>query len=583
MAENRINGIGVSNGIAIARTFLCVNQFLNNDLIQEFIEEDQVDIELQRFINAKEQALHEINQLIVETKKILDEDKAAIIQVQKEFLNDPEFNAQITNKIRHYCYTSENAVKIVIEDFASQLEENGDKYFQERISDFIDLGSRLISILAGKERNTLANIKEKIILVADDITPSEIIQLDKNNISGLVTRYGGKTSHTAILARSLKIPAIVGIEDKIENIGSDSTLLIDGTSGVIIINPDIASIKEYQQKKAVELTENLRLREFIKKPAITIDGFRLEIGANISSSAEAEIALQDGAEGIGLFRTEFLFLENDDRLPTEEEQYQAYKQAALAMEDRPVIIRTLDIGGDKNIPGLTLRKETNPFLGYRAIRLSLDKQNVFMTQLRAILRASVYGNLKIMFPMISSLEEVRHAKSIFKEVQEQLKKENIPFNEKIEVGIMIEIPSAAMLAEYFAQEVDFFSIGTNDLIQYSLAVDRTNEKVAYLYNCFHPAVLKFIKMAVDAAHKQGIWVGMCGRMASNPLSIPLLIGMGIDELGVELGLINKIKEVTSKLTYSTCKKLVKDLLTLKTTEEIQNELILFQNYYENKQ
>lgn len=412
-------------------------------------------------------------------------------------------------------------------------------------------------------------------MVADDLAPSDTVQLNKKYVQGFVTRVGGKTSHTAILSRSLGIPAVVGLGENIEQINDGDFLIIDGSTGTCIVNPDNQLTKEYEVKRKREEEELQELEKFTFKPAITTDGFRVEIAANIGTPAEAKPALEHGAEGIGLYRTEFLFM-NETTMPSEEKQFAAYKQVVSTMGDKPVIIRTLDIGGDKELPYLSLPKEMNPFLGYRAIRLSLDQSELLVTQLRAILRASAYGKVKIMFPMISSLEEWRQAKHIFEEVKDQLAKEGVEFDPSVEVGIMVEVPSTAILADKFAKEVDFFSIGTNDLVQYTIAVDRMNEKIGYLYDHLHPAVIRLVKQVIEASHREGKWTGMCGGMAGDPLAAPLLIGLGLDEWSMVAGSIKKVKQVISQISRGECEKLLEEIQTLTTTSEVRKKLAEFQ-------
>ena len=496
-----------------------------------------------------------------------------ILKAQQSFLNDPSFYPEIRKRIEQKSYSAEKAVQEVVDHFSALFAGMNDPYLKERSADLQDLGKRLLLNLSNNDRGIeLSDIDEEVILAAEDLTPSDTVQLNKKFIQAFLTRIGGKTSHTAILARNFEIPAIVGVGEEFDKIENGDTLIIDGNTGVCILNPDQEIINEYQNKIKKEIEETELLNEFKKKSAITKDGYRIEIAANIGNPNEVNNALEKGAEGIGLYRTEFLFM-NNSRMPTEEEQYEAYRTVVEAMKDKPVIIRTLDIGGDKELAYLPFSKELNPFLGYRAIRLTLDNEEIFITQLRAILRASACGKLKIMFPMVSNLDEWRSAKAITEKAKQQLKNDGIPYDEKIELGIMVEIPSAALLAEQFAQEVDFFSIGTNDLVQYTLAVDRMNEKVAYLYDYFHPAVLQLIKKTIDASHKAGKWTGMCGGMAGDPLAAPLLLGLGLDEWSMDAGSLSRVKQVITKLNYNSCKDLSIELIQLGTAEEIKARLL----------
>ncbi|AEF95515.1 phosphoenolpyruvate-protein phosphotransferase [Desulfotomaculum nigrificans CO-1-SRB] len=575
MAGIMISGTGVSEGIRSGKVFL-YKPLINQDKpVHETISEEQINDELQRLQLAKEKSHRELNELIERTRAELGKDKAAILMAQQAFLNDPSFCPEMEKGIRQHQYSAEKAVNEVVERFATIFEGMNDEYLRERAADVRDVGKRLILHLQGKKGVQLSDIKEEVILVADDLAPSDTVQLNKKYVQGFVTRVGGKTSHTAILSRSLGIPAVVGLGENIEQINDGDFLIIDGSTGTCIVNPDNQLTKEYEVKRKREEEELQELEKFTFKPAITTDGFRVEIAANIGTPAEAKPALEHGAEGIGLYRTEFLFM-NETTMPSEEKQFAAYKQVVSTMGDKPVIIRTLDIGGDKELPYLSLPKEMNPFLGYRAIRLSLDQSELLVTQLRAILRASAYGKVKIMFPMISSLEEWRQAKHIFEEVKDQLAKEGVEFDPSVEVGIMVEVPSTAILADKFAKEVDFFSIGTNDLVQYTIAVDRMNEKIGYLYDHLHPAVIRLVKQVIEASHREGKWTGMCGGMAGDPLAAPLLIGLGLDEWSMVAGSIKKVKQVISQISRGECEKLLEEIQTLTTTSEVRKKLAEFQ-------
>ena len=571
MAHLTIRGTGVSEGIRLGKVFL-YKPFYHQDIpVRASISEEEVLHELERLKLAKEKAYQELHELIERARIELGKDKAAILIAQQAFLNDPAFCPEMEKVIRQQKYAAENAVTEVVERFAALFEGMNDEYLRERAADVRDIGKRLVFCLQGKKGLQLAEIKEEVILAADDLAPSDTVQLNKKYIMGFVTRVGGKTSHTAILSRSLGIPAIVGFGEALEQIHDGDFLIIDGSTGECFVNPDPQLIKQYQEKREIEEQALRQLEAFTFKPAITTDGFRVEMAANIGTPAEAKPALEQGAEGIGLYRTEFLFM-NETKMPSEEKQFEAYKQVVATMADRPVIIRTLDIGGDKVLPYLSLPKEMNPFLGYRAIRLSLDQQELLVTQLRAILRAGAYGKVKIMFPMIASMEEWRQAKAILAEVRDRLTNEGVEFDPSIEVGIMVEVPSTAILADQFAKEVDFFSIGTNDLVQYTLAVDRMNEKVGYLYDHLHPAIIRLTKTVIEASHREGKWTGMCGGMAGDPLVAPLLIGMGLDEWSMVAGSIKKVKQVVSRVNRPECQKLLGEVLELSTTEDVRKKL-----------
>jgi phosphotransferase system enzyme I (PtsI) len=443
-----------------------------------------------------------------------------------------------------------------------------DSYLKGRAADIKDVGRRALRNLLGKERETLATLKEEVIVVAHDLSPSDTASMHKEKVIGFATDMGSKTSHTAIMARALEIPAVVGLKNITQEIQAFDTLIVDGSHGSVIINPDEATRKRYRKdRESFELLEHelLKLRDL---PAQTLDGHRVTLAANIEVPDEIKYVKEHGGEGIGLYRTEFLYLGRDD-LPSVDEQFKAYKEVAQKFSSHSVIIRTLDLGGDKFLSYLNLAPEMNPFLGLRAIRLCLADIPLFKDQLRAILRASPYGNLKIMYPMISGVEEVKRANQILTEVKEELKKKGTPFNENLEVGAMIEIPSAALTCESIAQEVDFFSIGTNDLIQYALAADRVNENIAYLYQPLHPAILQLLKKIIDGAHRAGIWVGMCGEMAGEPLFTPILLGLGLDELSMSPVVVPEVKKIVRSLTLQEAKELSRKALELPTAQEIR--------------
>ncbi len=569
MAEQKIYGLGVSDGIRFGQAFLY--RPLAAREVREQIGQEEIAGELERLKTAKETCLQELSELIERTRQSLGEEKAVILKGQQSFLADPAFYPEMEKLVRNRQYSAEHAVNLIVEQFAKIFEGMANEYLRDRAADVRDVGKRLLAQLQGGKGFRLADIKHEVILVADDLTPSDTVQLDRKFILGFVTRTGGKTSHTAILSRSLDIAAVLGVGDGLDAVQNGDFLIIDGSSGLCIINPDPGTVEEYREKARREKEHEQSLQVYALQPAMTKDGIHVEIAANIGSPGEAEAALEHGAEGIGLYRTEFLFMSRKE-MPGEEEQYRAYKEVAAIMGDKPVVIRTLDIGGDKELPYLSLPREMNPFLGYRAIRICLDQESLLRVQLRAILRASVHGKLKIMFPMISSMEEWRQAKGIYQEVRSGLTGEGIPFDPSIELGIMIEVPSAALLAPRFAKEVDFFSIGTNDLVQYTLAVDRMNEKVAHLYDHFHPAVLATIKNIVDAAHAEDKWVGMCGGMAGDPLAAPLLVGLGIDELSMAAGSIKNVKQVIAQINSEDCRKLPEQIRCLDTAAEIRREL-----------
>lgn len=578
MAERRIQGIGVSEGIRLAKAFVFRSD--TERPVRETINREETEAELARLEEAKKTSEAELAELAEQAGRALGEKQAGILVGQARMLSDPAFYPQIAAKIREESRSAEYAVRAVSEHFAEQFEQMDNEYMRERAADIRDLGKRLLAHLEGRQRASLADVHEEVIVVADDLAPSDTVQLDKRYVQGLVTRMGGKTSHTSILARSLGIAAVVGVGNEVSDIADGELLIVDGGEGLIIRHPKPETIEEYRRRKESEQSERERLEQFRSQPARTKDGVRIETAANIGTLQEATAAVEQHADGVGLYRTEFLYM-NANRMPDEEEQFAAYRDVAKRMDGRPVVIRTLDIGGDKELPYLALPKEANPFLGYRAIRIGLDRKELLYTQLRALLRSSHYGNVKIMFPMISSLEEWRQAKAVFEEARTQLEREHVPMSDTVELGIMVEIPSAALLASAFAKEVDFFSIGTNDLVQYTLAVDRMNEKVAYLYDYFHPAVLQLIRRVIEAAHNEGKWVGMCGGMAGDPLAAPLLVGLGLDEWSMDAGSIVKVKQTVARLDSADCRKLADGLLQLATTEEVRSELKRYMEQLQN--
>lgn len=572
--EVTINGLGVSEGIRIGKARVYKPEQVDTE-IPERVNEEKVEEELIRLANAKEQSVAELTALAEKTKETLGDEQAGILSGQAKLLSDPAFYPKIESQIREQLSSAEHAVQSMVEHFAGRFESMANDYMKERAADIRDLGRRLLSKLqGGTDAAELSEMEEEAILVADDLAPSDTVQLDRKYVLAFVTRAGGKTSHTSLLARSLGIAAVVGAGEQVKQIQNGDLLIVDGRQGICILNPEQETVESYRQLQDRELTEESELEAYRSLPAQSRDGVRIETAANIGTVQEAETAAERQAEGIGLYRTEFLFMDSD-RLPGEEQQFTAYRQVAELMGRKPVIIRTLDIGGDKALSYMSLPKEENPFLGYRAIRIGLDRKELLLTQLRAILKASQYGNLKIMFPMISGLDEWRQAKAIYSQARRELEDEGISVAQDIELGIMVEIPAAALQAAAFAKEVDFFSIGTNDLVQYTLAVDRMNEKVAYLYDYFHPAVLQLIRQVIEAAHREGKWAGMCGGMAGDPLAAPLLLGLGLDEWSMESNAIVRVKQVLSTLDSGDCRKLAERLVQLDTPQQVREELKKF--------
>lgn len=562
-----MKGIGASPGIAIGKAIV------KNDIKIDFQKRivDNVQIENQKFLNALKKSEFQLQSIYNITKKNIGKEEASIFSAHIMILKDPELLKGVESKITQDKCNAEYAVKEVAHKFIEILSNMDDEYMRERALDIKDVTNRIINNILGIKETNLSNIEEGII-IAKELTPSDTVTMDKKNVLGFVTKLGGKTSHCAIIARNIDIPAVVGVKDIFNCVKSGDNLIIDGVDGLVIINPSKADLRYYMDKKNEYELDKQKYRKLIGVETKTKDGIKVEIVGNIGMPEDVDNILNNDGEGVGLFRTEFLYM-NKNKLPSEEEQFIQYKKVAEKMGQRPVVIRTLDIGGDKELPYLNLPSELNPFLGYRAIRISLDRQDLFKTQLRALLRASYYGNIKIMFPMISSLEELNEAKKILEEVKQNLKKDNILFDDSLEVGMMIEIPSAAIMSDIFAKQVDFFSIGTNDLIQYTVAVDRGNEDVNHLYNQYHPALLRLIKTVIDNAHKEGIWVGMCGETAGNTQIIPILIGMGLDEFSMSASSILKAKASILNTNKGEMEKIVLEILQLGSADEVESYII----------
>jgi phosphotransferase system enzyme I (PtsI) len=559
-----MKGIGVSPGIVIGEVLLKEEK-------QIIIEKKDIisyKEEIQRFKMAIENSKSEINGIYDSVLKSIGESEASIFEAHLMILEDPEMLEQVEKKIEDNKVNAEWALKEISEMFISIFEDMDNEYMKERAADIKDVTSRLMKKLMNIEEVNFSKLASEVIIVARDLTPSDTSQIDRNKVLGFITEIGGRTSHSAIMARTLEIPAIVAVKDITTKVKNGDLIVFDGEEGLIYINPEEQIVRLYEHKKAEYNKAQKELNLLVGKESITTDGITVELAANIGTPKDLESVINNDGEGIGLFRSEFLYMDRKTA-PSEEEQYIAYKEVAEKMKNKPVVIRTLDVGGDKELEYLNLPKEMNPFLGYRAIRVCLDKVDIFKTQLRAILRASAYGNIKIMFPMISSIEELRAAKAILQQVRNELNKENIAFNENLEVGIMIEIPAAAIISDLLAKEVDFFSIGTNDLIQYTTAVDRMNEKVSHLYNPFHPALLRLVKMVIDNAHKENKWVGMCGEVAGDPKLIPILLGMGLDEFSMSPISILKAREIIRNISKGRMRDLAEQVINLPTAEEVE--------------
>ncbi|SHK00740.1 phosphoenolpyruvate--protein phosphotransferase [Anaerobranca californiensis DSM 14826] len=560
-------GIGASKGIAMAPVLLLKEEEL---VIPEKSVED-LEGEIQRFKEAIEKSKTQLEKVKDLAEQKMGKDKAEIFAAHLLVLADPELINNVENGIKSEKKNAEFILDKTVKTFVQIFESMDNEYMKERAADIKDVGTRVLKNLMGIEMVNISKLDNEVIIVAHDLAPSDTAQMDKEKVLGFVTDIGGRTSHTAIMARSLEIPAVVGLGDITLKVKNGDYLIIDGDKGHVLINPDEETIEKYRQEKQRYEEYRARLLQLKDLPTKTKDGKQVELAANIGTPKDLAGVIKNGGEGIGLYRTEFLYMDRTS-LPTEEEQFEAYKTVLEGMEGKPVVIRTLDIGGDKEIPYLNLPKEMNPFLGYRALRICLDKKEIFKTQLRALLRASVYGNLKIMYPMVSALEEVRQANEVLEEVKRELDNEGIPYSKNFEVGIMIEIPTAALISDILAKEVDFFSIGTNDLIQYSTAVDRMNQTIAHLYSPYHPGVLRMIKMVIDNGHKEGIWVGMCGEAAGELPLIPLFLGMGLDEFSMSATSILPARELISKLTLDQVKEIAEKALSLSTAAEIEQYL-----------
>ncbi len=561
-----LKGIPASPGVVMGKVF-----FLDKEEFQikkRRIAKDLVPKNISRFQEALVKTKDEIKEIKAQVAKRVGEEEAYIFDAHLLILKDPYLIKKVTQRVKEELVNVEYVFFQVVETLRETFSSMEDSYLKGRAADIRDVGRRVLRNLLGKERETLATLKEEVVVVAHDLSPSDTASMHKEKVIGFVTDMGTKTSHTAIMARALEIPAVVGLKNIIQEAQALDTLIVDGSQGSVVINPDKETLKKYRKDResfAVFEHELIKLRDL---PAQTLDGHKVILAANIEVPEEIKYIKEHGGEGIGLYRTEFLHLGRSD-LPSVNEQFRAYREVAQKLSPHPVIIRTLDLGGDKFLSYLNLAPEMNPFLGLRAIRLCLADIPLFKDQLRAILKASAYGNLKVMYPMISGVEEVKKANQILEEVEAELEKKGISFNKDLEVGVMIEIPSAALTCEFIAEEVDFFSIGTNDLIQYALAIDRVNENIAYLYQPLHPAVLHLLKRIIDEAHKAGIWVGMCGEMAGEPLFTPLLLGLGLDELSMSPVVIPEIKKIIRSLTLTEAKELSKKALKLSTAQQIE--------------
>ncbi|QGY30084.1 phosphoenolpyruvate-protein phosphotransferase PtsI [Pantoea cypripedii] len=562
-----ISGILASPGIAFGKALL-----LKEDEIvisRKKISDDQVEQEVQRFLDGRSKAASQLEAIKIKAGETFGEEKAAIFEGHIMLLEDEELEQEIIDLIKKDHATADAAAHSVIEGQAKALEELDDEYLKERAADVRDIGKRLLQNILGLHIVDLSAIEEESILVAKDLTPSETAQLNLKKVLGFITDLGGRTSHTSIMARSLELPAIVGTGSVTATVNNGDFLILDGVNNKVYINPTADVLEELKAIQTQYLSEKHELAKLKDLPAITLDGHQVEVCANIGTVRDVAGAERNGAEGVGLYRTEFLFMDRDS-LPTEEEQFQAYKAVAEAMGSQAVIVRTMDIGGDKDLPYMNLPKEENPFLGWRAIRIAMDRKEILHAQLRAILRASSFGKLRIMFPMIISVEEVRFLKAELEMLKAQLREEGKAFDETIEMGIMVETPASAVIAHHLAKEVDFFSIGTNDLTQYTLAVDRGNDLISHLYNPMSPSVLGLIKQVIDASHAEGKWTGMCGELAGDERATLLLLGMGLDEFSMSAISIPSIKKIIRNTNFEDAKALAEQALAQPTADDLMN-------------
>ncbi|BAM47961.1 phosphoenolpyruvate--protein phosphotransferase [Amphibacillus xylanus] len=559
-----LQGIAASNGIAIAKAYTLEIP----DLSFESVKVDNVEQEIERLHEALNVSKQELEIIKEHARASVGDEHAEVFSAHLLVLSDPELITPMEDKIKSEQVNAEVALDEVAQMFINIFKNMDNEYMRERAADIKDVTERVMAHLLGVSFPNPALINEEVIVIAEDLTPSDTAQLNKQFVKGFTTNIGGRTSHSAIMARSLEIPAVVGTRSVTTDAKDGDLIIVDGIEGKVFINPDENLLAEYREKQANFAKQKELWAQLKDEPTISKDGVSVELAANIGTPADVEGVLNNGGEAVGLYRTEFLYMGSND-FPTEDEQFEAYKSVLEAMGDKAVVVRTLDIGGDKELSYLDLPEEMNPFLGVRAIRLCLERKDIFRTQLRALLRASTYGNLKIMFPMIATLEEFREAKALLLEEKDNLISEGIEISDNIEVGIMVEIPSTAVAARQFAKEVDFFSIGTNDLIQYTMAADRMNEKISYLYQPYHPAILTLVNNVIEAAHAEGKWAGMCGEMAGDPIAIPILLGLGLDEFSMSATSILPARTQIKNLSKAEMASYKDQLLSMSTAAEVE--------------
>nr|WP_180946860.1 phosphoenolpyruvate--protein phosphotransferase [Peptostreptococcus faecalis] len=565
-----LKGIGASPGIAIGKALVVEA----DEIVITKKDGINIENELKKLSDAVEVSRSEITKVKEKVRIELGEEESEIFAAHLLVLDDPEFIGEVENKIKNESLNAEYALDEVTNMFVSIFESMDNEYMKERAADIKDVSRRVVRHVLGIKVIDLSALEDDVILVAHDLTPSDTATMDKKKVLGFLTDIGGKTSHTAIMSRTLEISAIVGLSDATSKIKDNDFIVFDGTTGEAFINPDNDKIEEYKMKKEAYEEDKKSLELLKGKKSITLDGKQVELAGNIGTPNDLEGLIKNDAEGVGLYRTEFLYM-NSDSFPDEDMQFEAYKKVLEGMNNKPVVIRTLDIGGDKKLDYFEFEEEMNPFLGYRAIRMCLDRTDIFKTQLRALYRASIYGKLRIMFPMISSNEELLRAKEICEEVKHELKNEGISYSDEVEIGMMIEVPAAAIISDILAKNVDFFSIGTNDLIQYTCAVDRMNQKISYLYNQFNPSVLRLIKLVIDNAHAEGIWVGMCGESAGDLNMIPILLGLGLDEFSMSPISILRARRLINSVRESDMKNLSEEILKMTTAKDIEEYMTSF--------
>lgn len=561
---NYIKGIAASDGVAIARAYLLVEP----DLSFDNNKVSDVNAEVKKFQNAINTSKIELTKIRNNAEQNLGADKAAIFDAHLLVLDDPELIQPIEEKINNEQVNAPTALTEVTDQFITIFDSMDNEYMKERAADIRDVRKRVLANLLGVELPNPSMIDESVVIIGNDLTPSDTAQLNKEFVQGFVTNIGGRTSHSAIMSRSLEIPAVVGSKTITDEVNQGDMVIVDGLTGEVIVDPTSDEVIAYENKRERFFEDKKELQKLRDEETVTVDGVHAELAANIGTPNDLSGVIENGAEGIGLYRTEFLYM-GRDQLPTEDEQFEAYKEVIQSMDGKRVVVRTLDIGGDKELPYLDLPDEMNPFLGYRAIRLCLDQPEIFRPQLRALLRASVYGKLNIMFPMVATIQEFRDAKAILLEEKENLTNEGVDVSDDIEIGIMVEIPSTAALADVFAKEVDFFSIGTNDLIQYTMAADRMSERVSYLYQPYNPAILRLVKQVIEASHKENKWTGMCGEMAGDETAIPILLGLGLDEFSMSASSVLKARRQIKGLSKNEMNELAERAIDCATTEEVE--------------